>query len=54
MAEAICNEAYAFNAVIILRITNGPSEETLRILLPVLQRRQPLLGVHIHKEKNWF
>jgi hypothetical protein len=54
MAEAISNEFYAFNAVIILRITNGPSEETLRILLPLLQRRQPLLGVHIHKEKNWF
>jgi hypothetical protein len=54
MAEAISNEAYAFNAVIILRITNGPSEETLRTLLPVLQQRQPLLGVHILKEKNWF
>jgi len=54
MAEAITNEFYAFNAVIILRISNGPSEETLKILLPVLQQRQPLLGVHIHKEKNWF
>jgi hypothetical protein len=54
MAEAITNEEYAFNAVIILRISNGPSEETLKILLPVLQQRQPLLGVHIHKEKNWF
>lgn len=54
MAEAISNEAYAFNAVIILRISNGPSEETLRTLLPVLQQRQPLLGVHIQKKKNWF
>jgi hypothetical protein len=54
MAEAITNEVYAFNAVIILRITNGPSEVTLKTLLPELQRRQPLLGVHIHKEKNWF
>lgn len=54
MAEAITNETYAFNAAIILRITNGPSGETLRTFLPVLQRRQPLLSVHIHKEKNWF
>jgi hypothetical protein len=54
MAEAITNDYYAFNAVIILRITNGPSEETLKTVLQELARRQPLLRVHIHKEKNWF
>lgn len=54
MAEAITNDYYAFNAVIILRITNGPSEETLKMVLQEQARRQPLLSVHIHKEKNWF
>jgi hypothetical protein len=55
MAEATTNEHFPFNAVIILRVTNGPSRETLKKLLEYLQHRHPLLGVHIHKEKNrWF
>lgn len=54
MAEATTNEHYPFNAVIILRVTNGPSEETLKKLLEYLQHRHPLLGVHIHKEKNRY
>ena len=55
MAQAICNEAFVFNAVVILRMTRGPTEKTLRTLLDYLQHRYPLLGVHIHREKKrWF
>jgi hypothetical protein len=54
MAQASTNEHYPFNAVIILRMTNGPSEETLKTLLEYLQHRHPLLGVHILKEKNRY
>jgi len=53
-AQAFTNEHYPFNAVIILRMTNGPSEETLKTLLEYLQHRHPLLGVHILKEKNRY
>jgi hypothetical protein len=52
MAQTFTNEHFPFNAVIILRITNGPSQETLKTLLEYLQHRHPLLGVHIHKEKK--
>ena len=56
MAEAMTNEHFPFNAVIILRLSSSPAEETLRILLQYVQRRHPLLGVHVLKEKKryWF
>jgi hypothetical protein len=56
MAEAMTNEYFPFNAVIILSLSSSPAEETLRILLQYLQRRHPLLGVHVLKEKKcyWF
>jgi hypothetical protein len=54
MASAISNEAFTFNAVIILRITGGPSEAALRKLLDYLQHRHPLLGVHIQQEKGRY
>ena len=54
MAQATTNEHFPFNAVIVLRISSGPSEETLRTVLEYLQRRHPLLGVHIHKEKKRY
>ncbi|UCH97061.1 MAG: hypothetical protein JSV88_09480 [Candidatus Aminicenantes bacterium] len=53
-AQVITNEHYPFNAVIILCISNGPSEETLREVLKHLRRRHPLLSVHIHKEKGRY
>lgn len=54
MAQAISNEIYGFNVVAVLNIINGPSEETLRNVSVYLQRRHPLLGVHIKKEKGWY
>jgi len=55
MAQAISNEEYAFNAVIVLSIKGGPKEETMRTLLDYLQKRYPLLGVHIVTRGNrWF
>jgi len=53
-AEATTNEHFPFNAVIIIRISSGPAKKTLQSLLQYLQRRHPLLGVHIHKEKNRY
>ena len=53
-AQVITNEHYPFNAVIVLCINNGPSEDTLKKALEQLSRRQPLLGVHIHKEKERY
>lgn len=54
MAQAITNETYGFNVVAVLHVINGPSEETLRKVSEYLQRRHPLLGVHIEKEKGWY
>lgn len=53
-AMALTAEFSPFNAVIILRITNGPAEETLGNVLEYLRRRHPLLGVHILKEKGGY
>lgn len=53
-AQAFTNEFFPFNAVVILRVTNGPPEETLREVLDILQSRHPLLRVHIWKEKNRY
>ena len=54
MAQVISNEVYAFNVVGILHIVNGPPEETLKTVLGYLQRRHPLLGVHVEKEKGRY
>jgi len=53
-AQAITNESFPFNAVIILRIIDGPSEDTLNQVLSLLQHRQPLLGVHLEKNKKQY
>lgn len=53
-AQAITNEHFPFNVVISLHLTNGPSGETLGNVLQILQRRHPLLGVHIHKDKGRY
>ena len=54
MAQAMSNEHYSFNAVVILRIAGGPGEKTLRLLLDYLQRRHPLLSAHIFEKKGWY
>lgn len=53
-AQAISNDFHAFNVAAVLRLVNGPSEEILTNALAYLQRRHPLLGVHIEKEKKRF
>jgi NRPS condensation-like uncharacterized protein len=53
-AQAFTNENCPFNAVVILRVNNGPSKESLRQALDILQRRHPLLGVHIRKKKKGY
>jgi hypothetical protein len=53
-AQVITNEHYPFNAVIVLRISSGPSEEILQKVLKQLRRHHPLLGVHVHKEKGRY
>jgi len=53
-AQVLTNEFSPFNAVVVLRVTNGPAEETLRKALDTLQRRFPLLRVHIRKEKKRY
>lgn len=53
-AQVITNEHYPFNAVIVLSISSGPSEETLKEVLKQLRHRHPLLGVHVHKEKGRY
>ena len=53
-AALITNEHYPFNAVIVLGIGSGPSKETLQEALKHMQRRHPLLGVHVQKEKNRY
>ncbi len=53
-AMALTGEYFPFNVVVIMRIANGPTEETLKKVLEYLQRRHPLLGVHILKEKNSY
>jgi hypothetical protein len=53
-AQAVTNEYFPFNAVIILRLINGPSEDTLKKIVSLLQRRQPLLRVHLEKNKKQY
>jgi hypothetical protein len=51
-AQAISNDFHAFNVAAVLHLLNGPSAELLTNALAYLQRRHPLLGVHIEKEKK--
>ena len=53
-AQAVTNEHFPFNAVIILRMIDGPSEDTLNQVLTLLQRRQPLLRVRLEKNKKQY
>ncbi len=53
-AQVITNEHYPYNAVIALRLTNGPSEQALEEALKILQRRHPLLRARVEKEKKDF
>ena len=49
MAQATTNEHFPFNAVIVLRVTNGPSEETLKTLLDYMP---PPVGCSYSKGKE--
>lgn len=53
-AQASTNEYFPFNAVIVLRLKNGPSAQMLRATFSALQRRHPLLTVHIRREKGRY
>lgn len=53
-AQAITNDHYPYNAVIALRLTNGPPGETLEQALTYLQKRHPLLKVLLHKKKKRY
>lgn len=53
-AQVITNEHYPFNAVIVMSISRGPSEETLQEVLKQMRHRHPLLGVHVYKEKGRY
>lgn len=53
-AGIITSENEVFNVVVVLRITHGPPPETLRRALDILQKRHPLAGVHIQKEKSRY
>jgi NRPS condensation-like uncharacterized protein len=53
-AQALTNEHFPFNAVIVLHITNAPDEETLKEALTYVQARHPLLRVHIRNEKKRY
>lgn len=54
-AQAITNDNAAYNAVVTLRLTNGPPEETVQQALTYLQKRHPLLKVLLHKKgKRYF
>jgi len=55
LAQAITNEHYPFNAVVILRFSRGPRPGDLRKALAYLQGRHPLLSMGIVREKKkWF
>lgn len=54
-AEVITNEHFPFNAVIILRLTGGPSADTLKNILPLLRHRHPLLSARVsHRKGRYF
>jgi NRPS condensation-like uncharacterized protein len=53
-AEIVTNQNFPFNAVGIMPLTDGPSEDTLRKALKRLQHRHALLRVHVGQEKNRF
>ena len=53
-AQALTNEIFPFNAVIVLHLSNAPDKDILTQALKYLQTRHPLLGVHIEKEKKRY
>lgn len=53
-AQAITNDNAAYNAVITLRFTNGPPEETVKKALTYLQKRHPLLKVLLQKKGSRY
>ncbi|MCP5046163.1 MAG: hypothetical protein GY940_03265, partial [bacterium] len=51
-AMVFANGYFPFNAVVALKMSNGPAEDILKQALHYLQQRHPMLGVHLHKEKK--
>ncbi len=52
IAQAVTNDHYPFNVVASLHLTNGPTEETLKNVFIVMQKRHPALRVSLKKEKT--
>jgi hypothetical protein len=53
-AQASTNEHYPFNAVIVLCLTNGPSGERLKEALDFVKQQNPILDVHIRRQKSRY
>lgn len=53
-AQALTNENFPFNAVIILRVKNGPCVDTLGKALKIIQQKHPGLRVHIKNNKGKY
>jgi NRPS condensation-like uncharacterized protein len=53
-AQVFTNEHYPFNAVVVIRLRNGPGENTVRKALNLLQKRHMLLRTHVIKEKKRY
>jgi hypothetical protein len=53
-AQVLTGDFAPFNVVAVLRVTGGPRPEVLRQACAALQRRQPLLGVHLVRQGDGF
>jgi Phthiocerol/phthiodiolone dimycocerosyl transferase C-terminus len=53
-AQASINEHYPLNAVIVVCLTNGPSGERLKKSLDFVKQQNPILGVHILRQKSRY
>lgn len=53
-AQVMTGEKAPFNLVVVLRLENGPSIDTLKTALDLLKKCHPLLGVRVAKEKNRY
>lgn len=55
LAQALTNQYYPFNAVVVLRFSRGPRPGDLKKALAYLQGHHPLLSMGIVREKKkWF
>jgi hypothetical protein len=55
LAQTLSDEYFPFNAVGVLRLSNGPDPDSLRKALGILQSRHPLLRANIKKtDQNYY